>query len=113
MLPWQAHIPKSPAPGVVDLAAPGRGKRVTNSAVAFFSHAPGLWLVYGESLPRALRVPNVLAICLTLATMSIAFTLAPDGSRGLTTAATWLVAHFAWGTCLAVKLPPSPPGIRR
>ncbi|MBU1240111.1 hypothetical protein KJ865_10425, partial [Myxococcota bacterium] len=61
-------------------------------AVAFFSHAPGLWLVYGEGLPPALRFPNVFAICLTLAAMSIAFTLAPDGSKALTTVATWLVA---------------------
>lgn len=73
--------------------------------IAFFGHAPALWLFYREPIPPPLRRPNALAIGLTLAAMAAAYLLATDGGVGRAVLVTWLVGHFAWGTYLAAKLP--------
>ncbi len=74
--------------------------------LAFFGHAPALWLFYRETIPVPLRKPNAIAVALTLAAMAAAYALAPDGSRGVATLAAWVIGHFVWGTFLAVRLPP-------
>lgn len=73
--------------------------------VAFFGHAPGLWLMYREPLPKPVRRPNAIAVGLTLAAMVAAGVLAPAGQTGWAVLVTWVVGHFAWGTWLALKLP--------
>lgn len=72
--------------------------------VAFFGHAPGLWLVYREPLPHIVRRPNAIAVALTLTGMALAFFTVPS-QPGLAVLVAWLVGHFAWGTYLALKLP--------
>jgi RsiW-degrading membrane proteinase PrsW (M82 family) len=76
---------------------------------AWLGHAPALWLLYREPLPRSLRLPNVLAVLATLAAMAAAWFLVADlPQRVLAVVATWLVGHVAWGTYLTRRLPPSP-----
>ncbi len=74
--------------------------------IAFVGHLPGLWLVYREGIPHALRRPNLLAVGATLAAMGVAGVGAPAGSRGWAVLITWGVGHFAWGAYLAFHLPP-------
>jgi len=73
--------------------------------VAFFGHAPALWLFYRETIPPPLRRPNAIAVMLTLAAMAAAYEVAPGGSPGLATFAAWVVGHLAWGAVLASRLP--------
>lgn len=73
--------------------------------VAFFGHAPALWLMYRETIPPPLRRPNAIAVVLTLAAMAAAYVLAPSGSPGIATLVTWIIGHVAWGAFLAVRLP--------
>ncbi len=73
--------------------------------IAFFGHAPALWLLYRETIPPPLRRPNAIAVALTLTAMAVAFGLAPGGSPGLATLISWVIGHFAWGAFLAIRLP--------
>jgi hypothetical protein len=74
--------------------------------VAFIAHAPGLWLVYREPLPRQLRRGNVLAILVTLAVMGGAWLAADQARRPAAIALAWLAGHLTWGAYLAARLPP-------
>lgn len=74
--------------------------------LAFFGHAPALWLFYRETIPVPLRRPNAIAVALTLAAMAASYALVPEGSAGVATLAAWILGHFAWGTFLAARLPP-------
>lgn len=76
--------------------------------LAFFGHAPALWLFYRETIPPPLRRPNAIAVMLTLAAMAVAYLLAPGGSPGMATFVAWVVGHFAWGAFLAARLPDPP-----
>lgn len=77
---------------------------MTRRAIAFFFHAPGLWLFYRQGLPRALVRPNVVAVAATLLAMGVAGWLATE-HRLVTVAGVWLAGHFAWGAYLARALP--------
>jgi hypothetical protein len=73
--------------------------------VALFLHAPGLWLIYREPLPKELRRPNLVAATATLAAMAATFWLAPPPwGRPWGVLAAWLAGHLAWGTYLARNL---------
>lgn len=74
--------------------------------VAWGGHAPGLWLLYREPIPRPLRRPNLYAAVGTIAAIGIAVAGAPAGQRLIAGLATWAVGHVAWGTYLAWHLPP-------
>lgn len=71
--------------------------------IAFFGHAPGLWLMYRETIPPPLRRPNAIAVALTLLAMAVAYVLA----SGTAAFVAWLIGHFAWGAFLAARLPDS------
>ena len=74
--------------------------------VAFVGHAPGLWLVYGESLPASMKRANVVAVAVTLLAMVAAAIVAPHGRAIMAAVAAWLVGHGLWGAYLFVRLPP-------
>lgn len=70
--------------------------------VALFLHAPGLWLIYRERLPRELRRANLVAAAATVVTMAATAWLLPPPwgwPRGVISA--WAAGHLAWGTYLA------------
>lgn len=70
--------------------------------VAFLGHAPGLYVLCGEGLPRALWAPQALAVAVTLAAMAAAaFAVSP---WWLGTGAAWLLGHLSWSTYLALRL---------
>lgn len=73
--------------------------------VALFLHAPGLWLIYREPLPKELRRPNLVAATATLAAMAATFWLAPPAwGRPWGVLAAWLAGHLGWGACLVAQL---------
>lgn len=74
--------------------------------VAAFGHAPGLWLVYRESLSDEVKRANVVAVALTIVAMVAAAVLSPEGRRGMAVVVAWLVGHALWGAYLFVRLPP-------
>lgn len=74
--------------------------------IAFFGHAPGLWLVYREPLPKIVHKPNAIAVVLTLAAMLTAGLLASSGGKAIAVLIAWAIGHVAWGTYLALRLPP-------
>ena len=73
--------------------------------VAFVGHAPGLWLAYREPIPRELRRANVVAVAATIVAMVAAVAFV-DAGGWLRPLVPWLVGHLAWGTYLALRLPP-------
>jgi len=79
--------------------------RLQRRATAWLTHAPGLWLFYGERLPRSLRRDNALAVVLTLAAIAIAWLRPPFHPRYLAALAAGLTGHVLWGTYLAWRLP--------
>ena len=74
--------------------------------VAALTHAPGLWLLYRQTLPRSLWRPNAIAIGATLAAMVTAALWWPDRAAVAAFAA-WAVGHVLWGLALAAWLPGS------
>ncbi|GMU64117.1 MAG: hypothetical protein AMXMBFR36_03910 [Acidobacteriota bacterium] len=69
--------------------------------VALFLHAPGLWLIFREPLPKELRRPNLVAATATLGAMAATFWLAPaPWGRPWGVLAAWLAGHLAWGAYL-------------
>ena len=76
--------------------------------VAALGHAPALWLLYREKLPRPLVRQNVIAAIATLVVIMLAASLAPPGRRFAAAVAAWLCGHFAWGILLFVRLPDRP-----
>lgn len=76
--------------------------------VAFFAHAPGLWLCYRERLPAHLLRHNLGAVLCTLLAMSAPLFIPALSEKKLGFAASaWLIGHFAWGAYLAARLPES------
>jgi len=72
--------------------------------VVWLTHAPGLWLLYGEAVPPRLRAANAIAAAATvLAVVVVAFAM--PGHRLIAGLAAWLVGHAAWGTYFAWRLP--------
>jgi hypothetical protein len=74
--------------------------------IAMVGHAPALWLVYREPLPRAVRRPNLYAVLATLTAMLVAGVRAPPGGRLTAVLVTWAIGHGLWGIYLFVRLPP-------
>ncbi len=66
--------------------------------VAFFGHAPALWLFARFRLNRPTQRRNVVAVISTLVVMAIGGFL--RGGWGVLLA--WLVGHFVWGGFLAL-----------
>jgi hypothetical protein len=77
----------------------------TRRAAAFLGHAPGLWLVCREPLPRALWVPNAVAVLGTLVATAAAWWTARPPVRLAAALAAWAAGHVLWGAFLAVRLP--------
>ncbi len=77
----------------------------TRRAAAFLGHAPGLWLVCREPLPRALWVPNAVAVLGTLAAAATAWWTVRPPLRLAAALAAWAAGHVLWGAFLAVRLP--------
>jgi len=73
--------------------------------IAAFGHAPALWLVYREALPKVVRRPNAFAAVGTVLAMVVAGVATPADARWAAVFWTWIVGHFAWGAYLFVKLP--------
>jgi drug/metabolite transporter (DMT)-like permease len=71
--------------------------------VAFLGHAPALWLVYRERLPRRIIIANAVAAAGTLAAVFLATRRSPRPLRAAALA--WAAGHVAWGTLLAAMLP--------
>lgn len=72
--------------------------------VAFAGHAPGLWLLYREPIPKPLRVPNAIAAGATLFAMGLGGVLGGE-ARWTWVGALWLAGHVLWGLYLAIRLP--------
>jgi hypothetical protein len=72
--------------------------------VAFFGHAPALWLIYREPLPRRLRLMNVVAAAATSGLVVAAYQIAAPPWRVPGALAVWLIGHFAWGLYLASRV---------
>jgi hypothetical protein len=73
--------------------------------VALLLHAPGLWWVYRESLPRELRRANLRAALATAAAVVATFWLAPPPWDGFDTVlGVWLAGHLLWGLYLSANL---------
>lgn len=72
--------------------------------VAWLGHAPGLWLVYGETLAPKLRRANVVAAGATLLGIGGAVCLVDNAGWG-TIVIPWAIGHVLWGTYLAWLLP--------
>jgi len=73
--------------------------------VALFLHAPGLWLIYRERLPKELRRPNLVAAAATAVVMAATAWLLPPPwgwPRGVLSA--WAAGHLAWGIYLVQAL---------
>lgn len=70
--------------------------------MAFAGHAPVLWLLYRETLPRALWGPNAIALAATLAAVALAWRASP-----LAALTAFVLGHVAWGAMLAWRLPVS------
>ncbi len=77
----------------------------TRRAAAFVGHAPGLWLVCREPLPRALWVPNAAAVLGTLAAAAAAWWTVPPPVRLAAALSAWAAGHVLWGAFLAARLP--------
>ena len=75
--------------------------------VALIGHVPGLWLLYRETLPRELRLANLVAVVATLVAVLVVVWRA-DVVSGLDVVVPWLVGHFVWGAYLAWRLPAPP-----
>jgi hypothetical protein len=76
--------------------------------VALFLHAPGLWLIYREPLPKELRRPNLVAAGATVIVMAATAWLLPPPwgwPRGVLSA--WAAGHLAWGAFLMRHAPRS------
>ena len=91
---------KTPALMGADLQQRGRRRRL----VALFGHAPALWLVYREPLPKRLRVMNIIAVTATLGLVIVTYQIAPSPWRVPGALATWLIGHVAWGVYLASRV---------
>lgn len=74
--------------------------------VAFFGHAPGLWLCFGERPSLELRRANRWAILATATAMYAAATLSRPPRKTAHIGLAWLAGHIAWGAYLASRLPP-------
>jgi hypothetical protein len=77
----------------------------TRRAAAFLGHAPGLWLVCREPLPRALWLPNAVAALGTIAAAAAAWGTVRPPVRLAAAVAAWSAGHVLWGAFLAVRLP--------
>lgn len=69
----------------------------------FIGHAPALWLIYREPLPRPLRWPNLIAAAATLASMGLTYALAPPPWDLLGALIAWVAGHSMWGLYLAAR----------
>jgi hypothetical protein len=82
-----------------------RRYRLQRRATAWLIHAPGLWLLYGERLPRTLRRANALAVVLTLVAIALAWLRPPFEPRALAALAALVTGHVLWGSYLTWRLP--------
>ena len=73
--------------------------------VVWLTHAPGLWLFYGETVPPRLRAANAIAAGATLLAVIVAAVVADAGHRLIAGLTVWLVGHAAWGSYFAWRLP--------
>jgi hypothetical protein len=86
---------------------PPHSKRCTRHRrfVVWLTHAPGLWLFYGEPVPRRLRRANVIAAVATVVAVVAAVLVAHGMYRLIAGLAVWMVGHVAWGSYFAWRLP--------
>jgi hypothetical protein len=73
--------------------------------VVWLTHAPGLWLFYGETVPRRLRPANVVAAGATVLVIVVAVLATHGIYRLIAGLAVWVAGHVAWGTYFAWRLP--------
>jgi hypothetical protein len=73
-----------------------RGRRL----VALLGHAPALWLIYREPLPKHLRLINVLAAVATVGVMAAVYRVAAPPWKFRGALVSWLAGHLAWGLYL-------------
>lgn len=87
--------------------SPVHSKRCTarRRLVVGLTHAPGLWLLYGEPLPRRLRLRNVAAVLATVLAVAVAVAVTHGTTRPIAGVAVWLAGHVAWGAYVAWRLP--------
>lgn len=86
--------------------SPRRRDHWPRRLIAWLGHAPGLWLVYREPLPRPLWRANALAVGATLAAMAATWALWSGPHPAAAVLLVWAVGHVAWGSVLAWRLPP-------
>ena len=82
--------------------------RRVRQAVAFAGHAPGLWLLFREPVPRALWALNVALLSLTAAVAVTAAVIIEGPARWPSAVGAWAVGHGVWGAILAARLPDVP-----
>jgi hypothetical protein len=98
-------MPASPAtPTYAALA-----KRLLTSRrfIAWIAHAPGLWAVYGEVLPKPMQRANLIAVVATVVAVGSVCALVCRPYRLVTALIVWVMCHVTWGSYLAWHLPPS------
>lgn len=81
-----------------------RGGSWGRTVVAVFGHAPGLWLCYGESLPRELKRRNLFAALATVLALAAVAALVRGDDLVPALLVCWGAAHLLWGTYLAWRL---------
>ena len=69
--------------------------------LAFFCHAPGLWLFHRFTLGPRTKRENLVAVVMTLLAMGVAFAATQGWSASF---AAWLLGHVAWGAWLARRV---------
>jgi hypothetical protein len=72
--------------------------------VAVLGHAPGLWLIHRQLLPRRLLVANIMAVAITIVAMAAAYRISAPPWRLGSTLATWGALHLIWGLYLASEI---------
>ncbi|MBL8741304.1 MAG: hypothetical protein JNK04_09425 [Myxococcales bacterium] len=76
-------------------------QRARRAFVAFWTHAPGLWLCYRATLGPVTKRHNLVAVGVTLAAMLTAWLLTKE-LRAVGWA--WAVGHVAWGAWLGQRV---------
>lgn len=83
--------------------------RRARQLVAFAGHAPGLWLLFKEPVPRRLWVMNAALLLLTAVLTVVVASLIEGATRWPAAVGTWALGHTVWGLILAAGLPHRPP----
>jgi intracellular septation protein A len=83
----------------------GPPKRATaRLLIAWVGHAPGLWLIYREKLPRSLIAANAVAVFLTAIAIACVLVSGRFVHRIATAIVVWIFCHVLWGSYLVWHL---------